>query len=113
MENKRVSVLGTEYEIEISTILENPMLANADAYCDTTIKKIVIGSPTADIMNCADIGAYQRKLYRHELVHAFLYESGLGANSDWGNDETLVDWIALQFPKMARTFVEAGCMDAY
>lgn len=39
---------------------------------------------------------------------AFLFESGLGADS-WGINEEIVDWIAYQFPKMAEAF---GKVDA-
>ena len=43
---------------------------------------------------------------RHELIHAFLFESGLAENSNWARNEEMVDWIARQFPKMAKTFQE-------
>ena len=51
---------------------------------------------------------YRQQVIRHELVHAFLFESGLGADS-WGINEEIVDWIAYQFPKMAEAF---GKVDA-
>ena len=57
-----------------------------------------------------DMAAVKRNIIRHELIHAFLYESGLDVNSKWGTDETLVDWIALQFPKMEKAFKEADCL---
>ncbi|MFD1464645.1 hypothetical protein ACFQ4L_00875 [Lapidilactobacillus mulanensis] len=41
---------------------------------------------------------------RHELIHAFLCESGLAENSDWAQNEEVVDWIARQFPKLFETF---------
>ena len=37
-----------------------------------------------------------KKVIRHELVHAFLFESGLSVNS-WADNEEIVDWIAIQF----------------
>lgn len=49
-----------------------------------------------------------------EIIHAFLYESGMWNNSGstncWGMDETITDWIAIQSPKLFRTFKEADCL---
>ena len=40
----------------------------------------------------------------HELVHAFLYESGLSINSlspsGWASNEEMTDWMAIQGPKL-------------
>ena len=47
------------------------------------------------------------KIIRHEIIHAYLYESGLDS---YAEDETIVDWIAAQFPKMAGTFGEVGAL---
>lgn len=60
-----------------------------------------------------DLVAYQKKVLRHEIVHAFLYERGLWQNSYgskcWAQNEEMVDWIAIQEPKLNRAFKEAGC----
>ena len=62
-----------------------------------------------------DLAAYQRKVIRHEIIHAFLYESGLAENSlsasAWGKNEEMVDWMAVQSPKIFRAFREAGVDD--
>lgn len=47
------------------------------------------------------------KVFRHEIVHAFFGESGL---KDYMHDETLVDWIAAQLPKMVKVMAQAGCL---
>ena len=51
-----------------------------------------------------------KKQLRHEIVHAFLSESGLQSNLEhnqrFGHEETMVDWIAIQFPKMLEVFKE-------
>ena len=57
----------------------------------------------------ADIEAYKKQVTRHELIHAFLFESGLGCES-WGGNEEIVDWIAFQFPKMLHAFEEADAL---
>ena len=52
---------------------------------------------------------YFKKVLCHELVHAFLFESGLGGES-WANNEELVDWIAFQFPKMLEAMKNANAL---
>lgn len=55
-----------------------------------------------------------KKVLRHEVIHGFLYESGLWNNSGnveaWGRSEEITDWIAIQFPKMLKAFQEVGCL---
>lgn len=57
-----------------------------------------------------NIENYKKKITRHEIIHAFLFESGLDFNS-WGRNEEFVDWLALQFPKIIKAFEEAKCLD--
>lgn len=45
---------------------------------------------------------------RHELIHAFLYECGLNDSSDWARNEELIDWLAIQLPKINVLFEKAG-----
>lgn len=50
-----------------------------------------------------------RHVMRHEIIHAFIHESGLGSQSHspvygWGNDEEIIDWFAAQYPKMYPIF---------
>lgn len=45
---------------------------------------------------------------RHEIIHAFLFESGLWVNSNsvecWAMNEEMIDWIAIQYPKISKVF---------
>ena len=94
-----VNVLGTNYTIFRSNKSEDETLANSDGYCDYTVKQIVIGTfePLPDSLK--DLKFYEQKVIRHELVHAFLFESGLSQDT-WAGNEEIVDWIAFQIPKM-------------
>ena len=52
-----------------------------------------------------------KKKLRHEIVHAFLFESGLSSNTHgiygaWAENEEMVDWIAIQSPKIFKVFQE-------
>lgn len=108
--NKKVNVLGTEYEIIIGEEKDYPHLRSADGYCDHTTKQIIVERMEVEEDTMQDMVYYTDKVIRHELVHAFLVESGLDVNSDWARNEELVDWIAFQIPKMSKLFTEIGCM---
>ena len=107
-----VNVLGVEYTIKKSNRVEDLGLENADGYCDHSTKTIVIDTfknyeALPDAMG--NLNEYEKKVIRHELVHAFLFESGLSANS-WAKDEEIVDWIARQFPKLREAFAQCGAI---
>lgn len=101
----KVDVLGTIYSIEKSNQVDDLKLENLAGYCDTSVNKIVIDTFKPDNLSKADLDKYEKEVIRHEVVHAFLNESGL-ADSSWGGNEEIVDWIALQFPKMLKVFQE-------
>lgn len=103
---RKVSILGTEY-----SILEEKLGSDTiDGYCDYTSKEIHIRSD-----NYNELGNFkqlQKKQLRHEIIHAFLSESGLQSNFEhtqqFGHKETMVDWIAIQFPKILKVFNDLG-----
>lgn len=99
----QVDVLGTMYSIVKSDKLEDPKLENLAGYCDSSVKEIVIDTFKSDNLSKADLTSYEKEVIRHELIHAFLNESGLG-DCSWGCNEEIVDWIAIQFPKMLKAF---------
>lgn len=109
---KKVNILGTEYTIEVVSKQDDTFLEKCDGYCDKTSKRIVVRAE--DNENELDsYGVYLKTITRHEIIHAFLFESGLHNNfthPEYGHDETMVDWIAVQFPKMLKVFEEAGCL---
>lgn len=110
-----VNILGTEYTIEYGTEEDFPKLANADGYFDKTTKRIVISVLDCldDPMRIEDLQYYQNKVVRHEIIHAAMYESGLGENANWNDEhfEQLTDWIAIQSPKLFKIFDELGILE--
>ena len=108
---KSVSVLGTEYKIMFRGKSEDAKLEVAgDGYCDTSTKVCVVDKMDDTDPRCkGNLEEYRKSVVRHELVHAFLYESGIDVCAEWMNEE-LVDWIAIQFPKLNRAFQEADAM---
>lgn len=105
----KINVLGAEYTI--TKAHDDPRLEDIDGFCDETTKEIVVetydgedGKPGVK----AKLDIQRNKNVRHELVHAFLFESGLAENSPWAQNEELVDWIAIQGPKIYKAWQEAG-----
>lgn len=72
-------------------------------------KKITVKS-MAKILDPEDEDEIKRKRFnevcRHEIIHAFLFESGL---IDECSDEQLVNYLAMQIPKMLKVFQELNC----
>lgn len=107
----KVKILGTEYEIiKNANTEEYPKLKTCDGYTDFSIKRIVVADFEKDDTSVDDLEWYKMKVLRHELVHAYIHESGLAENCDWARNEELTDWIAMQFEKMLYTFIEVGAL---
>ena len=108
-----VSVLGTSYEIRYLSQEDDERLENYNGYCDAYSHLIIISTDKDGDIH--DYKVLQRKVLRHEIVHAFLHESGLDCNSQcldspWATNEEMVDWIALQGEKIYRAWEEAGAI---
>lgn len=104
MKDTTINVLGTAYTIELRQLNDKDM----DGFCDNIAKLIVIRSD-----NYNEVGNFielQKKQLRHEIIHAFLSESGLQCNwqhiEQFGHDETTIDWFAIQSPKIFKVFVD-------
>lgn len=104
-----VDVLGTEYSIKESNKTDDLNLEEMDGYCDCSIKAIVIDTFQDTPGSMKDLVKYKKQVKRHELIHAFLFESGLGGCS-WAGNEEIVDWIATQFPKLLKAFEETDSL---
>lgn len=121
MKMKTVNILGTEYNIEIHKISEDTILEknNFAGYCNEDDKLIVLADLAEEKyfpdMTEKEKDWYKKRTLRHEIIHAFLNESGLSACASvpagaWARHEEMVDWIAIQFPKMMQVFKEVGCL---
>ncbi|SHK31315.1 hypothetical protein [Hespellia stercorisuis] len=110
----KVKILGVKYKIVIATANEKPKLKKCDGYMDHSVREIVVGKFEPSKNSMEDLKSYTKKVMRHEIIHAFLYESGLWNNSGnveaWGQSEEMTDWIAIQSPKFFKAFSEAGCL---
>ena len=121
MERRTVNILGTEYRIETHKISEDETMKNNQwsGYCDEEQKLIVVADMTekqyVDIDSAEGREQYRKKTLRHEITHAFLNESGLSDSASipacaWAKHEEMVDWFAIQSPKIFKVFQELEIM---
>lgn len=105
----KVNILGIDYEIKIKKRKDDVDLATNDGYCDKTSKEIVIVAVNSTNSNLANPEWYYRKVLRHEIVHAFLIESGLQEAVEW-DEELLVDYFACQGEKIYKAWKSVGAI---
>lgn len=100
-----VNILGTEYKIMLVPSL-NERGGETDFYTKTIKISEFEDVPVSDLTDSKQ--ELQNHILRHELIHAFLFESGLDANSNgieaWASNEEMVDWIAIQMPKIIAAY---------
>lgn len=118
----KVNVLGTEYTIEKHSYDDDSELEGLGGYCKCLFPIIVIGDyrthPDIEISSedKDTIEEREKRTIRHELLHAFLNESGLIGNTfasssiPWSQNEEMIDWMAIQFPKIHKVYEEIGCL---
>lgn len=104
----KISVLGKEWEVCIVKPEEDARLNDTDGFADWTALKIVIANRMSE-GNLEYPYGYLLKVVRHELIHAFMRESGLGECAFAGPDmeEIWVDWLAIQWYKLGKIIDEA------
>ena len=112
-----VDILGTTYKIWCRKNHEDKLFdkLSCNGYCNEQLKLIVVGDLKTfkeyDDLGEETINVETKQVLRHEIVHAFLNESGLcscahGNDISWANNEEMVDWIALQGPKIYQAWKE-------
>ncbi|MGL5749043.1 MAG: hypothetical protein ACRCXT_00840 [Paraclostridium sp.] len=99
MENV-INILGEEYKLLYQ---EQLRYDNCDGYTDWTKKEIgIIKLDRDDDKALGDISIYERKVLKHEIIHAFLDQSGLMGSSDWVRNEEMIDFFAIQWDKINK-----------
>ena len=108
----KVNILGTEYTIKKQKVADNPKLKENNGLCELYSKEIVLCDESweDDVMTFNNIEEFEKKVLRHEIIHAFFAESGLDSQSEYARNEELVDWIAIQLPKMVKVMQDVNCL---
>ena len=109
-----VDILGSEWTIQFRD--EDPAFEKAQGYAEPNEKIIIIENVKPTNPNePLELTEYaqsidQKRVLRHEILHAFLMESGLDANANavenWATNEEMVDWFAIQSPKIFKIYKE-------
>ena len=94
---KIVNVLGTKYEASFGTREELNMDKDTYGECEVYSKQIRVCTDPEPGVSEETKNTIISEVIRHELSHAFLYESGLIAFS---TDETLVEWMSVNMSKV-------------
>lgn len=102
MTEKTVNILGTEYKLT-----ESCEDKNADGWAKFYKKEIQI-RPKEQMLDGVESEdeekiARQKEVIRHELFHCFFYE---GTGTDYAYDENLVNFLAVNSPKIFKMFQE-------
>lgn len=116
-----VDILGTRYRIEKRKISEDSYLKEnkLDGFCSEYEKLIVVADVREEeffgITTESERISIEKAILRHEIVHAFLDESGLSANTaqyqcGWAKNEEMVDWISIQIPKIVEAYKWCECI---
>lgn len=116
-----VNVLGTTYTIEVLAYSDDPafMKSNIDGYCEQGTHRIVIGDlhtwPGWEDESDEFIEAAMKHTLRHEVNHCAMHESGLqescsAYDGPWSRNEAMIDWWAIQGPKVYKMWEEAGAL---
>lgn len=111
--NILVNVLGTDYVIKFRSKDDDEHLVDSLGYTDFYKKEIIVADDLLQYGGTDDKVRNElvnNHTIRHEIVHAFFFESGLDGSSDYARNEELVDWIAIQLPKLCRMFSKLGVM---
>lgn len=114
----KVSIMGTIYDIYLKTDENiakelNVEVGEKGGYCDPYEKIIAIAQYNTLKESKDHIEkAYELNL-RHEIMHAFMFESGLWCDSccfagAWAMNEEMIDWFAIQSPKIFDVFWKLG-----
>ncbi len=115
----RITILDAEYAVIFKPDAEvcadvAAEIGDCGGYCSPHAKTIAI----ANLDQCHATGQERETLrrmnLRHEIVHAFLHESGLSFNANgtdcWAKNEEMVDWFAIQGPKIYKAWKDAAAI---
>lgn len=113
--NNEIDILGSKWLINYAD--DDPAFENAEGYCEgnervITIQNVKLVEKTEDplAINEHAQSLNQKRVLRHEIIHAYLMESGLDSSAlpveNWVTNEEMVDWFARQSPKIFKTFKE-------
>lgn len=109
--NQTVDILGTKWTMIYDSTKDKEVYKTHNGWCDDSKKECHVGIRPYSENHQEDIGEFYKRIARHEIIHAFAYESGVVSsqelnNGKWAKNESMIDWLAIQSPKIFKVFKE-------
>ncbi len=106
----QVNILGVPYSIEYADEESDSRIEGNYGFTDSSVKEIGICRLEPESNSMKNLKSIEMKVARHEIIHAFLEESGLGEECSFARNEELIDWIAIQLPKILEACQQAKAL---
>lgn len=110
------NVLGTSYTIYPVEHDYSPYFEKNEAlaFVDYSSASVYIDKSAFPMEESDNPDFHLKATIRHELLHAFMYESGLDVCSNdvtgWARNEEMIDWFAIQSPKIFKIYSEGDLL---
>lgn len=119
--SRSVNILGTDYAIQYVNQSDDAYMKENDlsGYANFMSRQIIVANavslPGNDTSSPEEWRVSEQCTLRHEILHAFLRESGLDCSAhhtigSWSRDEEIVDWFAIQSPKIFKAYQDADAL---
>lgn len=106
-----VDILGTEYKIKSVYSKDFPKLKTAVGVCENCAEELFISKDGEDRDDYyLKYDKFQRKVLRHEIIHAFMWQSGF-TDISTDEEERITEWISIMAPKMLISFAKSGALE--
>lgn len=109
MASKIIDVLGTRYNITITTEDNDIRLKEYDGFVDTSVQEIVLKDLeqyASQSSAKANVREAIKRVMRHEIAQAFAFESGL----QLPKSSEICEWMAVQGPKIYAAWQAADAL---
>ncbi len=108
-------VLGSKWTLWFEDESSSPRYQKHNGWCDNSTKQCHVCYRTKNEMMPENPYEFYNSIARHEIIHAFLYESGIVnaaiiRTNKWCKDEMMIDWMAAQMPKIYEVFKQLNIM---
>lgn len=121
MKSTMVNILGAEYFFRFAKYDDDPSFKqlNCDGYHDGPARVMAVCDLNTHPSYANESKEHRREqmrvVARHEIEHAFLYQSGLSSSGNqfggsWALNEEMVDWHAIQMPKIVAACKQVGAL---
>lgn len=100
LKKSKVNILGTDYKLQFISPDKDELLLTCCGYCDKYAKRIVVAKQPLLPDGTSNLLDFHNAVLLHELIHAFLQESGLQIDNARMEEEALCDWLVAMLPKI-------------